>query len=89
MDKIEWECYSPLMCPNPNLKAPWSVEQVEALNAYQKLGYVHEFTCPNGWPLTATPEGWTCPGTCGYTQDWCHDWMADKAKHPQSTDARQ
>lgn len=28
--------------------------------------------------LLATPEGWVC-STCEYTQDWAHDWMADRS----------
>lgn len=67
------------------LKAPWTPEQVDALNAYQQLGYVHEFTCGNDHEaddmLMATADGWHCP-SCGYKQDWCHEWMADTAKHP-------
>lgn len=74
------------------IKAPFTPEQVEALNAWQQLGYVHEFTC--GWEhtpslvaedkgrvLVADADGWACP-TCSYTQDWAHDYMADKAQHP-------
>lgn len=69
--------------------APWSLDQVHALNRYQRLGYVHEFTCPHehGEPgkyvLRATPNGWHCP-RCDYTQDWAHDFMADEARHPQN-----
>jgi hypothetical protein len=69
------------------IKAPWTIDQVHALNAYQRLGYVHEFTCPNNHGdkhsrvLRATPHGWKCAG-CDYTQDWAHDWMVDKALHP-------
>lgn len=68
-----------------SLKAPWTPEQVEALNAYQQLGYVHEFTCPESHEdrtLLAGPNGWVCL-RCGYTQDWAHEFMADKAKHPE------
>ena len=62
---------------------PWTSEQVDALNAWQALGYVHEFTCPHNHPdrtLKATTDGWVC--LCGYTQEWAHDFMADKTKHP-------
>lgn len=69
------------------ITAPWTPEQVDALNAYQRLGYVHEFTCPHGENhqdriLVATASGWRCRW-CDYTQDWAHDFMADKAKHPK------
>jgi hypothetical protein len=65
--------------------APWTPEQVEALNAYQKLGYVHEFTChfdhgEKSRVLVATEDGWHCP-SCDYKQLWAHAHMADKAKH--------
>lgn len=69
------------------VKTPWTAQQVEALNAYQQLGYVHEFTCPNehGEPgayiLRAAPDGWHCP-RCDYAQDWAHDFMTDKTLHP-------
>jgi hypothetical protein len=70
-----------------SIKAPWTPEQVAALNAYQALGYVHEFTCPGhdgdgSRVLVATGAGWICP-SCDYTQDWAHDAMADRARHPQ------
>lgn len=65
--------------------APWTAEQVEALNEFQRLGYMHEFTCPNNHQsdrvLVAHPHGWQCP-SCDYVQDWAHDFMADKALHP-------
>lgn len=71
--------------------APFTNEQVDALNKWQRLGYVHPFTCCSHetckkheyavGTLTATTEGWVCP--CGkYTQDWAHSYMADEAQHP-------
>jgi hypothetical protein len=61
-------------------KAPWTVEQVAALNARQKCGWVHPYTCGSGkrtderhldgkGVLVATPDGWKCP-YCDYKQDW-------------------
>lgn len=75
--------------------APFTPEQVEALNAWQELGWVHPFTCngnhhnaahmaqngPRRGMLEATANGWLCRA-CGYTQNWAHDFMADKALHP-------
>lgn len=65
--------------------APFTPEQVENLDAYQKAGQFHPFTCPGDKmkkggceirELLATPDGWICP--CGeYIQSWCHDWMAN------------
>ena len=76
---------------DPNIvKAPFTPEQVENLNEYQKLGKWHPFTCcspedisecqrrsgENEGLLVASEEGWTCP--CGkYKQDWCHQFMTD------------
>ena len=75
------------------IKAPFTKEQVEALNKYQKSGPSHPYTC-NREPkecevqgedrdytkdgvLIATEAGWVCP--CGkYKQDWCHDYNAVK-----------
>lgn len=66
--------------------APWTPEEVEALNAYQEGGWFHPFTCGRcrdadpRWPspdehlLVATEAGWICP-TCDYTQDWAHEFM--------------
>lgn len=65
------------------IRAPFTAEEVEALNAWQQR---HPFTCgrcrdASAWPLTsqhelvATKDGWVCP-TCDYTQDWAHDFMA-------------
>lgn len=72
------------MGPHVKITAPWSPEQVAALNKWQQLGYVHEFTCPHGHgPLTAQRDFWMCL-RCGYTQEWAHDFMCDVAKHPKN-----
>jgi hypothetical protein len=62
-------------------------DEVESLNAYQKSGMFHPFTCGSGnrtddkhldgeGILVATEDGWTC-SYCEYKQDWAHDWMKD------------
>jgi hypothetical protein len=63
------------------MKAPFSDDQVKALNAYQRIGLLHPFTCPGDQPqchdrreLIATTKGWVCQCGC-YTQDWAHDFM--------------
>ena len=63
------------------VKAPWTIEQVTALNEWQQRMDVHPFTCggPNEGDhptkeLIASSEGWYCPH-CTYTQDWAHDFM--------------
>jgi hypothetical protein len=63
-------------------KPPWSEDEVERLNEYQRCGWVHPFTCPNRddgkhrdeGVLVAAVEGWYCPD-CDYTQNWCHEFM--------------
>ena len=59
------------------MKAPFTPEQVVLLNQFQNLGTVHPFTCKCGENLIATENGWICD-KCDYTQDWAHDFMADK-----------
>jgi hypothetical protein len=70
------------------IHAPWTAEQVGALNRWQKLGYVHEFTCPGDHAddraLVAAADGWHCL-TCGYTQDWAHDFMLETPPDPRNS----
>jgi len=66
------------------IKAPFTPEQVVALNRFQQCGRFHPFTCGGNRKdaahldgegvLVATPEGWRCP-YCDYKQDWAHDEM--------------
>jgi hypothetical protein len=58
------------------VRAPWSAQQVNALNDYQARDDVHEYTCVNDHDeesriLIATEQGWVCP-SCDYKQDWAH-----------------
>ena len=60
------------------IRAPFTIEQVVALNAYQRRGSFHPFTCGNfhePTDLVATLQGWRCP-RCTFTQDWAHEFMA-------------
>lgn len=67
--------------------APWSEVQVAALNAFQRSGRLHPFTCPHDHHpshqncpmlLVAREDGWHCYDTeCDYTQNWAHEWMAE------------
>ncbi len=70
------------------IHAPFTEEQVEGLNRWQRSTTVHPFTCAHreGHPmdpegdygvLVAKPEGWTCRH-CDYTQDWAWDFMVLK-----------
>jgi hypothetical protein len=63
------------------IRPPWASDVVDALNRYQRLGYVHEFTCEQSHvgadrTLYATRDGWRCPH-CDYRQDWAHAAMLD------------
>lgn len=68
-------------------RAPFTVDEVASLNAYQQSRAFHPFTCGNGnrtdtshmdgeGVLVASTDGWRCP-FCDYTQHWCPEWMAD------------
>lgn len=77
-----------------NITAPFTPEQVKALNEYQQLSFVPAFSCcgtttngetckrnetNNFGTLIATEQGWVCP--CGkYTQNWAHAIMAEPEK---------
>ena len=65
--------------PEGFVTAPWTGEQVDALNRYQRSGVFHEFTCKDAHDgldrtLFATREGWRCPH-CEYVQNWAHESM--------------
>lgn len=61
-------------------KAPFTPEQVESLNGFQRCGCFHPFTCGKCRnDLIATEQGWVCQNGCDYTQDWAHDFMADNS----------
>lgn len=63
------------------IKAPFTKEQVLALNAFQRGGLFHQYTCGGDVVeyvcggdrvLIATEEGWICP--CRkYKQDWAYE----------------
>jgi len=62
------------------IHAPFTSEEVDALNAFQANDYVHPFTCPTNHvpdrrPM-ATQAGWICPH-CDYKQDWAHGFMLE------------
>lgn len=61
------------------IEAPWTPEQVEALNTFQRSGQFHPFTCGNDSDsvLIAREDGWHCPD-CAYRQNWAHAFMAEK-----------
>lgn len=58
-------------------------DEVESLNAYQKSGVFHPFTCGtkekhtnnrDSDVLQAESDGWHCV-SCDYHQIWAHEWM--------------
>lgn len=60
------------------IRAPFTPEQVRALNHWQHARHVHPFTCGNDSGhrvLLATEQGWACED-CDYRQDWAHGFMA-------------
>lgn len=76
------------------IKAPFTPEQVAALQFYQDSGVFHPFTCgnrenhpPEMYRLTPTVRGWICQ-FCDYTQDWAHSMMADRAAIEGQLEAR-
>ena len=65
------------------IRAPFSPKQVQCLNAFQRSGVFHPFTCgnPHGGErvLIARVPGWQCPARdCDYRQGWAYDFMADE-----------
>lgn len=68
--------------------APWDVDQVESLNAYQHCGYAHPFTGEYNvdgerFVLIATRDGWVEQESGPIVQTWAHPRMANWGwKHP-------
>ena len=54
------------------LRAPWTPEQIEKLDARQQDETKHPYTCACGHSLEPFKSGWYCENQCGYSQDWCH-----------------
>jgi hypothetical protein len=66
--------------------APWTLDQIANLNAYQMNNHFHPLTCPNRGDekhpeiqgekgrLLASQYGWVCPH-CNYKQNWAHSFM--------------
>jgi hypothetical protein len=70
---------------NEIIHAPFTADQVASMNAYQKSGSGHPFTCGNdNCPgagdgeriLVADTYAWHCP-RCSYLQTWAHRFMGD------------
>lgn len=61
------------------LKAPWTFEQVEALELRQEATCFHPYTCHCGESLIPSIRGWEGE-SCACKQDWCHATDADIEK---------
>jgi len=66
-------------------KRVFTLDEVKSLNAFQRAGVAHPYTCVYGRDrnhldgegvLVATERGWICL-YCDYTQDWAHGFMKD------------
>ncbi|HLH92115.1 MAG TPA: hypothetical protein VKX28_27085 [Xanthobacteraceae bacterium] len=73
------------------ITAPFTHAQVDALNHWQRRGFVHPFTCANDHgqfsrDLVATVDGWICPH-CDYRQKWAFAAMLH-APHDPSIELR-
>lgn len=75
------------------IEAPWTDEQIAALEAWQRSPYVHPYTCAHrdGHPhepeygdhgvLRPTVDGWVCLH-CDYTQNWAHTFSLQPVRNP-------
>jgi len=64
------------------VNAPWTADQVESLNAYQKCDRVPHFTGKRGPDgektyLIATKDGWVEKPGGPVVQTWAHAFMAN------------
>ena len=60
------------------LSIPFTEDQVKSIQEFQLCDRYHPFTC-NKCPdatLQVRADGFYCL-KCDYTQDWCHDFMAN------------
>jgi hypothetical protein len=68
------------------ITAPWTIEQVDTLNHYQRTEFVHPYKCPmhdgGDHILVATRKGWICPH-CAFTQDWASELMLETLVDPR------
>lgn len=66
---------------------PWTPEQVDALNRFQRYDFVHPWTCPEDHGgadrrLFATSGGWRCPH-CDYRQGYALEVMLREWTDPR------
>ena len=57
--------------------APWDVDEVASLVAYQASGRMHPFTGEDGEPLIPSEGGWIAVDGGPVVQSWAHTWMVD------------
>lgn len=74
------------------VSAPWTDEQIRALEAWQELGHVHPYTCPaddhhgHSVSLVPTTDGWVCPVAepRRVVQAWAYHQTLDQSLHPSA-----
>jgi hypothetical protein len=54
------------------IEAPFTDEQMQALQAYQDNPYVHDYCCPERHPLQVTRDALVCKN-CHYHQVWAYE----------------
>jgi hypothetical protein len=64
-----------------SVNAPWTANQVDNINRFQRFGLFHPFTCPGhdgggDRTLVATRDALLCCH-CSYKQSWVHEHMAE------------
>lgn len=67
--------YEATLPPPGIVQAPFTPEQMDALNAYQSRGDFHPYTCGSATcrtALVATEGAWRCP-ECSYVQGWAYE----------------
>ena len=81
------------------IEAPWTLDQVRALNNWQVSLDFHPFTCGkrqlsphrtslgDAGVLIAQPQGWVCLD-CDYTQTWAHAIMFEPPPPPPPDNLR-
>lgn len=62
------------------IEAPFTLDQVESLKAYQNSNKFHPFTGESSVGkvnLIPTVDGWIAEINGPIIQTWCHHWMSD------------
>lgn len=68
---------SDVTAQSEQIDAPWTDDQVAALNDFQSSNVVHPFTSGGGKTLIATRDGWVEEEGGPVVQTWAYSLMAD------------